>query len=115
MFEEFGPFFISNSFISDVQMQAFIPVATPVKDFPAINSLHLYPEAMSAGLRASCAVAWMTPGMRCPSGPPDLQDLSLADQSRGSHGRSISLTAGQSYLKENVLQAHSWKKNTPVH
>lgn len=37
------PFFISSSFISDVQMQAFIPVATPVKDFPATNCLHLYP------------------------------------------------------------------------
>lgn len=48
LFKEFGPSFISSSFISDVQMQAFIPVATPVKDFPAINCLHLYPKAMTA-------------------------------------------------------------------
>lgn len=51
LFKEFGPFFISTSFISDVQMQAFIPVATPVKDFPAINCLHPYPKAMAAVAR----------------------------------------------------------------
>lgn len=34
--------------MSDVQMQVFIPVATPVKDFPAINRRHLYPKAMTA-------------------------------------------------------------------
>jgi len=48
LLKEFGPFFISSSFIPDVQMRAFIPVATPVKDFPAINCLHLYPEARTA-------------------------------------------------------------------
>lgn len=67
LFEEFGPFFISNSFISDVQMQAFIPVATPVKDFPAINCLHLYPEAMSAG--AQCKLCSCLDDTRSPSGP----------------------------------------------
>lgn len=42
--------------------------------------------------------------------PSDLQDLSLRDQSRGSYGRSISLTAGQSYLSKMSYRLTLGKK-----
>lgn len=115
LFKEFRPFFISSSSISDVQMQAFIPVATPVKDFPAINCLHLYPKAMTAiaQRKAVQLVGWhqvwdLTLFFLWPA-----ISVTVRSKNRGAqYVKSISLTDGQRslskmYYKLTVVNRYS--------